>query len=143
MLTRRREAAPAVAAATGSGLRRLVIEFLALNERPGCWTFFHAAALGDPARGRPTPPDIVLDVGGRVAYVEVRRQGDGPLSSAQAAGLTLAHPPRAACFVVRSLPDMERALRALGVHLRPGGRLLDGARPHCRHDREGPDARPA
>ena len=139
MLTRRLGAAePAIA---DTALRRLVIEFLALNERPGCWTFFHASALGDPALGRPAPPDIVLDVGGRIAYVEVRRQGDGPLSSANAAGLSRARSRGAACFVIRSLPDMERALRSLGVHLRPLGRLLDGAQPYRRRDGEGPDAR--
>lgn len=141
MLTQRRKAAGAAIGATqDTSLRRLIIDFLTLNERPKAWTFFHAAALADPVHGHPAPPDIVLDVGGRIAYVEVHRQGAGPLASPRSAALAVARRRGAACFVVRSLPDMERALRSLGVHLRPGGRLLDAAQLSGRGDGEAADA---
>ena len=107
-------------------LRQTILAFLALNEQPARWTFFRAASEPEqtPAR-RFSRPDIVLEVGGRIAYVEVRRQGGGPLAPARAAALALARCRGAACFVVRSLPDMERVLRALGVRLCPRGRLID------------------
>lgn len=126
-----------------SSLRRLVVDFLAHNEQPGRWTFFAATSLVAPRPGRPPTPDLVIDVGGRIAYVEVRRQGGGPLPPGRAAGLAVAHGRGAACFVVRSLPDMECALRRLGIELRPQ-RLLpeDEASPE-RESRGGCDGRPS
>ena len=135
--------APAASPPDDARLRALVLDFLALNEQPGRWTFFGAASLATPMIGRPLPPDIVLDVGGRIAYVEIRRQGGGPLPPGRAAGLALARGRGAACFVVRSLPDMERALRTLGIQLRAGGRLLDGNSTDSRSRQEDADARPA
>jgi len=140
---RRDKSAPAAIPPDDARLRGLVVDFLALNEEPGRWTFFRAVSLMEPVIGRPPPPDIVLDVGGRIAYVEVRRQGGGPLPPGRAAGLALARGRGAACFVVRSLPDMERTLRTLGIQLRAGGRLLDGNSTDSRNEREDADARPA
>lgn len=144
MLRRRCDkAAPTASPLDDARLRGLVVDFLALNEQPGHWTFVGAAPLTEPMIGRPLPPDIVLDVGGRIAYVEIRRQGGGPLPPGRAAGLELARSRAAACFVVRSLPDMERALRTLGIQLRAGGRLLDDNSTESRNEQEDADARPS
>ena len=66
----------------------------------------------------------MLDVGGRVAYVDVQRQGGGGLGRIRKAAQTLARRRGAACFTVRSVPDMEQVLRELGVRLRPKGRMI-------------------
>jgi hypothetical protein len=110
-----------------AALREQVLGFLAANERPGSWTYFRAGGPEDPRRPQSFVPDIVLDVGGRIAYVEVRRQGSGPLPSNRSTGLALARCRGAACFIVRSLPEMERVLRRLGVPLRPRGRMAASA----------------
>ena len=143
MLRRRCDKAATAGSPDDTRLRSLVVDFLALNERPGHWTFFGTASLTDPTNGRPLPPDIVLDVGERLTSVKLRRPGGGPLPPPPAAGLALAGGRGAACFVVRSLPDMERALRTLGVQLRAGGRLLDGNSTDSRNRQEDAAGRPA
>ncbi len=101
-------------------LRTMVLEFLANNENPTRWTFYRGVASGDDRRGA----DIILDVGGRIAYVDVSRQGGGGLGKERKAGQVLASRRGAACFIVRSVPDMERVLRDLGVALKPKGRMF-------------------
>lgn len=101
-------------------LRAMVLDFLALNETPARWTFYRGIAVGDHGHG----PDIMLDVGGRIAYVEVQRQGGGGLGRIRKAAQMLARRRGAACFTVRSVPDMEQVLRELGVQLRPKGRMM-------------------
>ena len=96
-------------------LRAMVLDFLAPNERPAHWTFYRGIADG---------PDIVLDVGGRIAYVDVQRQGGGKLGRIRTAAQMLARRRGAACFTVRSVPDMEQVLRELGVQLKPRGRMM-------------------
>ncbi len=101
-------------------LRAMVLDFLALNENPAHWTFYRGVAVGNHFHG----PDIMLDVGGRIAYVDVQRQGGGGLGRIRKAAQMLARRRGAACFTVRSVPDMEQVLRELGVQLRPKGRMM-------------------
>ena len=101
-------------------LRAMVLDFLALNENPAHWTFYRGIAVGNHLHG----PDIMLDVGGRIAYVEVQRQGGGGLGRIRRAAQILARRRGAACFTVRSVPDMEKVLRGLGVQLKPKGRMM-------------------
>lgn len=101
-------------------LRAMVLDFLALNENPAHWTFHRGGAVGNHLLG----PDIMLDVGGRIAYVDVQRQGGGGLGRRRKAAQMLARRRGAACFTVRSVPDMEQVLRELGVQLRPKGRMM-------------------
>ena len=101
-------------------LRAMMLDFLALNENPAHWTFYCGIAVGNDGYG----PDIMLDVGGRIAYVDVQRQGGGGLGRLRKAAQVLARRRGAACFTVRSVPDMERVLRELGVQLKPKGRMI-------------------
>ncbi len=101
-------------------LRSMVLEFLTNNENPVQWTFYRGVASGDDRRGA----DIILDVGGRIAYVDVSRQGGGGLGKERKAGQKLASRRGAACFTVRSVPDMELVLRDLGVALKPKGGMF-------------------
>jgi hypothetical protein len=121
-------------------LRQLILDFLTLNEQPARWTFFRPAPGAQPAGNRHVvPPDVIVDIGGRIAYVAIRRQGGGPLPAPRAAALALAQARGAACFVVRSLPDMERVLWVLGVRLRPRGRLIDRRKSQTCGNREDAD----
>lgn len=106
-------------------LRTRVVEFLAHAECPRRWTYFLA---GRPeGRSGLAPPDLLIDFGGRIAYVAICAQGAGPLPPARAASLALARNRGAGSFIVRSLPEMERVLHALGITLHPPGRLFDPA----------------
>jgi len=112
------------AVADAATLRAALLRFLALNERPSEWTFF------EPARGAVAGPDIVIEAQGRVAYVEAMPQDGGPLPGARRLRERMARRRGASVFVVRSVPELERALGALGIALRPRGRLArDLGRP--------------
>jgi hypothetical protein len=80
-------------------------------------------------------PDIVLDVAGRIVYVDIKGQGGGGLGADRQGRQVLARRRGADCFVVRSVPDMENVLRGLGIQLKPGGRLMDDGRPAPAHTR--------
>jgi len=115
------DAAPGHAA--GETLRTDVLRFLAGHARPGAWTWFAAAP---PSPGFAVPadrPDIVIEVGGRVVYVEIRAPHLGPLPRSRRAWLAAARCRGAATATVRSVPDIERLLAGLGVRLRRPGRL--------------------
>lgn len=103
-----------------AALRTMVLDFLALNENPTRWTFYRG--LGGIGDGR--DPDIILDVRGRIAYIDVQRQGGGGLARVRKAQQVLACRRGALCFTVRSVPDMENVLHGLGVALKPKGRLM-------------------
>lgn len=125
-------ARPAWRRTTGrTELRAMVLDFLALNENPAHWTFYRGIAVGNDGHG----PDIVLDVGGRIAYVDVQRQGGGKLGRIRKAAQMLARRRGAACFTVRSVPDMEQVLRELGVRLRPRGRMMREQNINTRDER--------
>lgn len=109
--------------AEGRALRSDVMRLLAHQARPGLWTWFAAA----PAAPWPAPPadrpDLVIEVGGRVVYVEIRAPHMGPLPAARRAWQAAARVRGAAVATVRSVPDLERLLAGLGVPLRKPTRL--------------------
>lgn len=102
----------------GSSLRADVLRFLSCQARPAAWTWFAGAARN----GGPAPPhdcpDLVIEVAGRVVYVEIRAPDQGPLPAARRAWQAAARCRGAAVATVRSVPDVERLLAGLGIPLR-------------------------
>jgi len=102
----------------GRSLRADVLRFLSRQARPGSWTWF-AGAAPDPGLAPPGDrPDLVIEVAGRVVYVEIRAPHLGPLPAARRAWQAAARCRGAAVATVRSVPDVERLLAGLGVGLR-------------------------
>lgn len=116
-------ALPRRRAAGEAELRAALLRFLAVNERPDEWTFFQPGRGPVGMRTASPGPDIVIETAGRVAYVEVMRQDGGPLPGPRRLHQRLARRRGAAVFVVRSVPELERAMGSLGIALRPHGRL--------------------
>lgn len=104
-----------------------IVSFLALNEDPSIWTYWHAnngahltgsQAAQAQARGvRAGVPDLVLAVRGRVAWAEIKA-GRGRISPAQARWLAEARLRGEPVYLLRSIKDAEDMLAALGVPLR-------------------------
>lgn len=111
-------------------LHAAIVEYLALNEDPGEWVYFHpdngayrksfAARRNAKARGvRAGVPDIILDIRGRIVYVEIKAP-KGRANPAQKVWQTYTD---LRCtpghyFVVRSIHEMQDVLRRHHVNLR-------------------------
>ena len=103
-----------------------IADFLRLNEAPGVWAWFHVpngekrdkrAAAKLKAMGlKPGVPDIVIDHGGRIAYVEIK--GRGSLSQAQKEWRGGAIMRGAGFYTIRSVQEMADMLDALGIRCR-------------------------
>lgn len=99
-------------------LRADVLRFLAVQARPAVWTWFRASSSAPGIAPAGDRPDLVIEVAGRVVYVEIRAPHQGPLPAARRAWQAAARCRGAAFATVRSVPDVEQLLAGLGVRLR-------------------------
>jgi len=104
--------------AVRGSLRDDVLRFLAFQTRPAVWTWFRAASSAPGIAPAGDRPDLVIEVAGRVVYVEIRAPHQGPLPAARRAWQAAARYRGAAIATVRSVPDVENLLAGLGVRLR-------------------------
>lgn len=104
--------------AAGRSLRADVLRFLAFQARPAVWAWFAATLPAPGVAPSGDRPDLVIEVGGRVVYVEIRASHLGPLPASRRVWQAAARYRGASIATVRSVPDVERLLLGLGVRLR-------------------------
>ena len=106
------------ARAAGCSLRADVLRFLTFQARPAVWTWYVASLSAPGLAPSHDRPDLVIEVAGRVVYVEIRASHLGPLPAPRRAWQLAARHRGAAIATVRSVPDVEHLLAGLGVRLR-------------------------
>lgn len=112
-----------------------IVDYLALNESPAIWTYWHAnnggrlsirQAAAAKARGvRAGVPDLCLSVRGQIVWAEIKRprgprggESNSRLSPAQVEWIGFASMRGERTFTLRSVADAEAMLVTLGIEVR-------------------------